>query len=317
MVVAFSKDSLKGIIPATVTPMKADSSVDIDAYDSYLKWIVDQGVTGLAVNVDTGEGPALTSDEKTILLGIARQRLGASKTLVAGLSAGSLRAAVQEARRARETGADLILVFPNAAFRGEPQDSEALGRYYSEIAVSAGVDLMIFQLQDALGGIEFGEEVLSTLASIEQVVAIKEATFNFSKYKRTMELFKRLEEKSGRHITFLTGNDNFLFESFLWGCDGGLIGAAAQDTANIVDCYNACTRRDWSRAVGLAQKLQPLVDTVFAPPVRSYRARTKACLYLQGVIPSRSVRSPLVETPELELPGLRDALRNAGLKVMA
>ena len=296
--------------------MKADSSVDVDAYDGYLKWIADQGVTGLAINVDTGEGPALTSDEKTMLLGIARQRLGPSKMLVAGLSAGSLHAAVEEAHRARDVGADVILVFPNAAFRGEPQDCRALGRYYSEIGVSADVDLMIFQLQDALGGIEFGEEALSTLASVDRVVAIKEATFNFSKYKGTMELFRRLEEESGHHIAFLTGNDNFLFESFLWGCDGGLVGAAAQDTASIVECYNACMRRDWSRAVGLAQRLQPLVDAVFAPPVRSYRSRTKACLYLQGVIPSRSVKPPLVETPESELPGLRDALTNAGLKVI-
>jgi len=99
----------------------------------------------------------------------------------------------------------VILVFPNAAFRGEPQDCRALGRYYSEIGVSADVDLMIFQLQDALGGIEFGEEALSTLASVDRVVAIKEATFNFSKYKGTMELFRRLEEESGHHIAFLTG----------------------------------------------------------------------------------------------------------------
>jgi 4-hydroxy-tetrahydrodipicolinate synthase len=310
-----TKDSFKGIIPATVTPMKEDSLIDVDAYDYYLRWIVSQGVTGLAVNVDTGEGPTLTSDEKTTLLEIARQRLGASKTLVAGLSAGSLRAVVEEARRAQEAGAQAVLVFPNPAFRGEPQDNEALGRYYSEIAESADIDLIIFQLQDALGGIEFGEDVLSTLASVERVVGIKEATFNFSKYKRTLELFQRLEEESGRPLAFLTGNDNFLFESFLWGCDGALIGAAAQDTANIVDCYKACATGDWARAVGLAKRLQPLVDAVFAPPVRSYRARTKACLYLQGVIPSRVVRPPMVETSELELPALRDALRNAGLTV--
>ena len=97
-----TKDSFKGIIPATVTQMKEDSLIDLDAYDYYLRWIVGQGVTGLAVNVDTGEGPTLTSDEKTTLLEVARQRLGASKTLVAGLSAGSLRAAVEEARRAQE-----------------------------------------------------------------------------------------------------------------------------------------------------------------------------------------------------------------------
>ncbi|EMR73692.1 dihydrodipicolinate synthase/N-acetylneuraminate lyase [Thaumarchaeota archaeon SCGC AB-539-E09] len=309
------KDAFRGLIPAVITPMNDDLEIDVEAFDSYLRWIVDQGVAGIAVNVDTGEGPTLTSEERVIILEIARERLK-SKVLVAGLTAASTKQAVEEAERAKGAGADVMLVFPNTAFRGNPSNPEAIMDYHSRIADGANIDVMLFQLQDALGGVELGEESLRSLASLERVVAIKEATFDFSKYKGALNLFRELEEETGREIAFLTGNDNFIFESFLWGCDGALIGAGAQDTARISGCYRACLEEDWEKAIELARGFQPLVDAVFAPPVRSYRARTKACLYLQGVIPGKAVRPPLVEVKESELEPLREVLRTAELQVV-
>jgi 4-hydroxy-tetrahydrodipicolinate synthase len=311
-----NKDSFKGLIPATVTPMKNDMEIDVDAYDSYLKWIVGQGIVGLAVNVDTGEGPTLTSDERVTLLELARKRLGDSKILVAGLSAASTTAAKEETKRAKDSGADVMLVFPNPAFRGNPPDPKALMDYCTQIAEAADIDLMLFQLQDALGGIEFDEASLRDLASLERVVAIKEAAFGFSKYKDTLSLIREIESEAGKEIAFLTGNDNFIFESFLWGCDGGLLGAGAMNTSSLVECINACERGDWKAAVDSARKFQPLVDLVFSPPVRAYRARTKACLYLEGLIPNKKVRPPLVDINGSELDVLRNAMRKAGLEVL-
>ena len=73
--------------------------------------------------------------------------------------------------------------------------------------------------------------------------------------------------------------------------------------------------RKWDKAVELSHMLQPLVDAVFAPPIRKYRARLKACLYLQGIIPNKVVRSPLVEVPDKNLDYWRQVLRVAGLDV--
>lgn len=311
-----NKGSFRGLIPATITPMKNDSEIDVDAFDNYMKWIVEQEIVGLAVNVDTGEGPTLTQNERTTLLEIARARLGDSKILVAGLSATSTAVAKTEAKNAKDAGADVMLVFPNPAFRGNPPDPAALMDYCNAIADSADIDLMLFQLQDALGGIEYDEASLRDLASLERVVAIKEASFDFSKCKNTLSLFREIESNTGKEIAFLTGNDNFIFESFLWGCDGGLLGAGAMNTSSLVECYNACERGDWKAAIDSARSFQPLVDTVFAPPVRGYRARTKACLYLQGLIPNKVVRPPLVEISGSELEVLRGAMINAGLEVL-
>src|SRR3972149_993973 len=56
--------NLDGLIPATVLPMHADGSIDEAALRSYIGWVADQGPVALAINVDTGEGPPLTHDEK-------------------------------------------------------------------------------------------------------------------------------------------------------------------------------------------------------------------------------------------------------------
>lgn len=316
MILMSDKDRFRGLIPATITPMDENAQIDTEAYDDYLKWIVNQGVVGLAVNVDTGEGPTLSSDERVTLLEMARQRLNNPKLLIAGLTQASTSQSIEEARKAKEAGADAVLVFPNTAFRGHPPDPEAMTRHHREIAEKADIELVLFQLQDALGGVELDEASLRALFSLDRVVAIKEATFNFSKYKATMALIRELETDRGRGIAYLTGNDNFILESFLWGCDGALIGAGAQDTARIARCIEACANGNYLEAIELARAFQPLVDTVFAPPVRAYRARTKACLYLQGVIPYRAVRPPLVEIPDSELEPLRGALKAAGLPVV-
>src|SRR6185437_16950726 len=65
--------NLNGLIPATVLPMHADGSIDEPALRSYIGWIAGQGPVALAINVDTGEGPHLTHDEKVRVLGIVNE----------------------------------------------------------------------------------------------------------------------------------------------------------------------------------------------------------------------------------------------------
>ena len=64
--------NLNGLIPATVLPMDADGRIDEPALRSYIGWVAGQGPVALAINVDTGEGPHLTHDEKVRVLGIVR-----------------------------------------------------------------------------------------------------------------------------------------------------------------------------------------------------------------------------------------------------
>ena len=69
-------DDIAGIIPAVIVPMRSDYSIDFDAYRRYLRWIISLGPVGIAVNVDTGEGPYLTSDERAEVIRVTSHPTG-------------------------------------------------------------------------------------------------------------------------------------------------------------------------------------------------------------------------------------------------
>lgn len=298
----------KGIFPATITPMNEDFSIDFESFKNYLSWLKDQGVSGFAINVDTGEGPSITSEERISLLKTAKE-ISQDLKLIAGIIGGSTENAIKEAKKAVSCGADAFLIFPNVAFRGIPQDSNLIYRYHEEIASETNTDIIIFNLQDALGGCLYTNKTLKKLLSIPQVKAIKEASFDISIFKSVYDFLKNQDKK----ISFLTGNDNFILETFLLGADGGLLGSCAQLTQWQVDCLKYIKSKQFEQAIELSNFFQPIVDITFMPPVRNYRARTKYSLMLQGIIPNDFVRPPLMEISENEKKVIKDALKSSGI----
>lgn len=299
---------LRGLIPAIVTPMKPDCSVDCASLRKYARWLVREGVHGLAVNADTGEGPHLWPDERRLVIETVKEEVGGRVPVVAGLSAAFTDQAIREAGVAKSAGADALLVFPLSAFRGKPQSQRMVLDYYARVAQEGGLPLVMFQLQDALGGVEYDLETLERLAKIPGVVAIKEASFDAVKYVRT---FRHLRSVAPE-LALLSGNDNFLAESLILGADGMLIGFGTLCVREQVAMYEAAAREDYAGISRLGSTIQPLSDYIFSAPVRDYRARTKEALRQMGVIEYSTVRPPLMELDEDEKRKVKEALINAG-----
>jgi len=298
--------NLDGLIPATVLPMTADGSIDEPALRSYIAWIVEQGPVGLAINVDTGEGPHLSQDEKVRILQIVRDVTDIP--IVAGLAGPSTDAAVRQANDFKAAGADGFLVFPIPAYLSEPLDVRVPVRYHEAIA-EVGLPLILFQLQPALAGLNYEPETLRAMASVEGVIAIKEASFDARRFVDTANLIADLP----RPITVLTGNDNFILESFMLGATGALIGFGAVMTREQVQMIEAwqAGRIDEARALG--KRVQRLADVVFAKPVGDYRVRLKECLRLLGVLEAAHVRRPLMPIGDDERAYLARVLAEVGL----
>jgi len=297
---------LNGLIPATVLPMDGDGRIDEAALRSYIAWVVAQGPVALAINVDTGEGPHLTHDEKVRILHVVREVT--DLPIVAGLAGPSTEAAVRQAKDFRAAGADALLVFPIPAYLSQPLDPRVPVAYHEAIA-DVGLPLILFQLQPALAGVNYDPDTLLAVASVDGVVAIKEASFDA---RRFVEVARLLDELP-RRITLLTGNDNFILESFLLGATGALIGFGAVMTREQVDMIAAWQAGDIATAQALGRRVQRLADVVFAPPVGDYRVRLKECLRILGVLDSATVRRPLLPVSETERAHLAEVLREVGL----
>ncbi len=180
---------------------------------------------------------------------------------------------------------------------------------YLKAVADVGLPIILFQLQPALAGVNFEPDTLRAMASVDGVVAIKEASFDARRFVDTVNLIADLP----RPITMLTGNDNFILESFMLGATGALIGFGAVMTREQVQMIEAwqAGRIDEARALG--ERVQRLADVVFAKPVGDYRVRLKECLRILGVLEAAHVRRPLMPVADDERAFLADVLAEVGL----
>jgi 4-hydroxy-tetrahydrodipicolinate synthase len=286
--------------------MTAAGDPDLSALRRYVRWVAGAGPVALAVNADTGEGPHLTVVERRRVLEVVKEEVDIP--IVAGLGGPSTGAAVAEAKSYRAAGADALLVFPIPAFQGDSLDPRVPLEYHRAIAV-VGLPLVVFQLQPALGGVLYEPDTLAQLLALDGVTAVKEASFDRVRCREVVDAAQAM----GRSVTVLTGNDNFILESFELGCRGALVGFGTVMVAEQVAMIRAWQAGRTEEARRLGSRVQRLADAVFVNPVGSYRARLKECLVLLGVLDAAHVRLPLLPISGRERASLERTLSEVGL----
>jgi 4-hydroxy-tetrahydrodipicolinate synthase len=304
---------LRGVVAATALPFLETGGPDLHTYVRFVDALIGDGVGGLAVNSDSGEGMSLWPEERRAVLRAAVEAAGGRVPIVAGVVAAFTDQACRIAAEAAEEGATHLMVFPNVHLRGRPLDPEVPLRYLRTIHEASGLPIVAFQLQDALGGVEYEPDTLAAIVREPFVAAIKESTFDAHRFRVTMGLVREVAPD----VSYLSGNDNFIYESFVLGADGALIGAGSIATRLQTSMFEAVQAREWDEAAALAARLEPLMRAVFKAPIRDYRARTKEGLVALGLFPNAIVREPLLPVEDAERREIADALRHAGLQPAA
>lgn len=294
-----------GLIPATLTPMNKNFEVDYEQLEEYIKWLLTFKIGGLAINVDTGEGPHLYNEEKIKIVKEISKIAKGKVPLIAGLHARNTQEAVMFAKENKEAGANGLLVFPHPAFIGHPS-KEVIYEYHNTISQNVDIPLVLFNLQPALGGVEYTLETLQKLSEIKNVVALKEASFDAKKFVEIARVIKNLPKK----ITLLTGNDSFIYESLILGAEGGLLGFGTIAVKEQTEMFELVRKGKYEEAREIWDRLLPLENAIFAPPVRNYRARLKEALVMMGIIKTTFVRPPLTPVSREEREELRSILKS-------
>lgn len=290
--------------------MREGGDLDEESLRRYIRWVAGERPVALAVNVDTGEGTHLSHAEHLRVLEVVGEETGLP--LVAGLRGPFTRQAVAQARDLKSAGASALLVFPIPAYLSHPLDPEIPLSYHRAIS-EVGLPLILFQLQPALGGVNYEISTLRELINIDMVIALKEASFDARRYVDTARMIADHKKYQDGSFTLLTGNDNFILESFILGCAGALIGFGAVMTREQVDMIEAWKAGRHEQAVALGRRIQHLADVIFAPPVANYRARLKEALVMLDIIPEAFVRPPLLPISAGEKDLLRATLTDVGL----
>lgn len=127
---------LKGLIPATFTPVTDDGEINLKLIPEYVKYLAGNGIEYVFINGTTGEGCSLTVEErKSLAEAWLESAAGTLKGVMVHVGAGNLREACELARHAETHGAIAISAAPTTYFK--PSTVKDLLAYCKVIAASA------------------------------------------------------------------------------------------------------------------------------------------------------------------------------------
>lgn len=284
------------ILPAMVTPMKTDGSIDYEAAQKLAKQLVADGADGLVVNGTTGESPVTHMEEKVNLVTAVKEAVDVP--IISGAGSNDTAHTVRMVEQTQEAGCDAVLVV--APYYSRPSQ-EGIFRHYQAVNESADKPIIIYDVPGRTG-VHIQLETYRRMAELDHVKAVKDATGDIAGAVR-----KRLETG----LTWYSGDDG-LFLPFLSVGAVGIISVIAHAAAGPMrDLANAFDQGDIRTAQKIAVQLSPLVESLNGTGFQAVMA--KAALKVRGVLDCTTMRLPNVGPGEPEFERAREGMRAAGL----
>lgn len=243
---------IHGSIPAIVTPMQADGSLDLPRLRKLVDWHVAEGSDGLVVVGTTGESPTVNFDEHCTLIRTVVEQAAGRIPVVAGTGANSTSEAIELAQFAREAGADAHLsVVP---YYNKPTQ-EGLYQHFKAVAEAVALPLILYNVPGRTVA-DLSNDTALRLAQVPNIVGIKDATGNI---ERGTDLIKR----APAGFTVLSGDDASALALTLLGGKGTISVTANVAPRLMHEMIAAALAGDLARARELNLRLFGLHRNLF------------------------------------------------------
>ena len=288
----------KGSIPALVTPMCSEGSIDFPAWDALLDFHAREGSDGVVVGGTTGESPVLERSELEELVRRAKARLAGRMPVIAGSGTNGTAKSVALSRAAEAAGADALLVV--TPYYNKPTQ-EGLYLHFTAIADAVGIPVILYNVPGRTA-CDLLPETIARLSRHSRIVGVKEATGDL---ERGAEVLRQSE----RGFLLISGDDPTVAQLMsIGGC--GVISVTANVAARAMHelCAAALAGRH-DEAAALDARLAPLHKALFVEP---NPIPVKWAVKRMGLI-GPGIRLPLTPLSEGKQGAVESAMRAAGV----
>lgn len=159
------------VITAMVTPFLPDGSLDIDGTVRLARWLSEHGSDGLVLAGSTGEGAALSDEEKRELWSSVAESL--TVPVVAATGTADTRHTIQLTRVAEECGVDGILLVTPYYLRPSQQ---GLFDHFKAVSESTSLPVVLYDIPSRTGRRIAIDTTLRLVSEVKNVIGIKDAT---------------------------------------------------------------------------------------------------------------------------------------------
>lgn len=291
---------LTGTATALVTPFHTDGSIHDDCFMSLAARQIKAGVGILVPCGTTGESATMDDGERLHVIRMAVDAAhGPKARVIAGTGSNNTAAAIDLTRRAREAGADGALIV--APFYNRPTQ-DGLFAHFAEIAKSVkGFPIMLYNVPSRTASNIAAETTLALAAKFDNIVAIKEASGNYS------QICALIKDRP-RHFKVFAGDDLAALPMIALGGDGLVSVISNQfprDTAKLVE---HALNGSYRFARRLHYKLQPMMEANF---FETSPAPCKFVMKEMGLL-EENLRLPLVPVGKDTQAKLKAAMKEVG-----
>jgi 4-hydroxy-tetrahydrodipicolinate synthase len=173
-----------GSWPALVTPFTDGDAVNVESLKRLVQFHVDNRSDGVLLMGSTGEAIMLTAEERNRAIDAVIDEAGGKIPVMVGVAAVSTRQTIENARYARDAGADCGLVVQPPYIK---PTQAGLYNYFKDVADAVDLPLVIYNNPERCG-VNVEPETVAKLAQHPNIVAVKEAGPNPYGVMRMIEL---------------------------------------------------------------------------------------------------------------------------------
>lgn len=291
--------TIHGSIPALVTPMFEDGSVDWNGLKQLVEWHIEQGTHGIVAMGTTGEASTLSMDEHIKVIAEVIQVANKRIPIIAGTGANSTVEAIELTQEAQKLGADAaLLVTP---YYNKPTQ-EGLYQHYKKIAESVAIPQILYNVPGRTG-VDMLNETVIRLSQIDNIIGIKDATGNIP---RGIQLIQGLDPQN---MVVYSGDDATAWELILAGARGNISVTANVAPHVMSKVCLAALANNQAEAQQFNTQVAQLHDILFC---ESNPIPVKWALHEMGKI-GTGIRLPLTPLAEQFRLPLRKALQATGI----
>lgn len=239
----------KGIIPAMITPLKNDESVNLDALAHHIEYLISNGVHGIFVCGTTGEFYALSLEEKREIIRTAKDVVKGRVPLYAGTGGITTSECIALTQMAEDEGVDAVSVLTPMFISPSADD---LYEHYALIAKNTSLPIILYNNVPRTG-VNIPVSLVAKLSKIENIIGIKDSSGNFD---LTSEYIRVTRDNSDFHV--LQGRDTHILAGLTYGATGAIAATSNVAPKLVVSIYESFMQGNIAQALEYQYMLAPL-----------------------------------------------------------
>ena len=288
---------LEGVLTAIATPFEEGGAVDEAAARSLAVDVIEHGSHGIVVAGSTGEAATLDDAEHIGLLRTIVDEVGDRATIVCGTGTNDTRHSIELTKAAADAGAEAALIV--TPYYNKPNPAGILAHFEAIAAAVPQLPLIAYNIPSRVV-VNVPPADLARLAEIDTVVGLKQANDD------------ELQPIDG--LAVLAGNDDVFLRTLEIGGAGGILVASQIVGPQMREIWDAAKSGDLDRAREVDTGLRPLYEAL---AVTTNPIPVKAALEMLDLIPTDTLRLPLVPADDGQREVIRAALDSVGVPISA